>query len=196
MGRFLLVIFLLKQNLRALSIWQNWSAGPLLLTSQFENEIGFFQEFLLKDHLLIFKFAIFQQNGVLNNELLEISVFYKKRWIKQQPDEIFSQSNLKLVYKKGRATLNLSKLVCVVNSIQGTLTVNLLELASKLRNMQTSSNFPFLFKTVSATTNRLKLFSFFKNAKKTTTWQKILTVGPKDCAKKSRATVNLSKLPW
>ena len=49
-----------------LSIWQNWSAGPLLYhcsTSQFENEIGFFQEFLLKDHLLRAYYSGFDWSG-------------------------------------------------------------------------------------------------------------------------------------
>ena len=49
--------------------------------------------------------------------------------------------------------------------------------------MQTSSNFLFLVKKVCATSNDLKLISFVKNVKKTTTWQNILTVSPKAWAK-------------
>ena len=62
-------------------------------------------------------------------------------------------------------------------------TVNLFELASSVRNTQTSSNFLFLLKTVCATTNRLKLCSFVKNVKKTTTRQNILIVSLKAWAK-------------
>ena len=51
-------------------------------------------------------------------------------------------------------------------------TVNLLKLACQVRNVQTSSNLPFLGKTV----------SFVKKVKKKTTWQKILTVCLKACA--------------
>ena len=45
----------------------------------------------------ILKFATFVQNRVRNNEMLEIGVFCVKGEKKQQPDKIFSQSDLNLV---------------------------------------------------------------------------------------------------
>ena len=47
-------------RLRALFICQNWPAGPL---RQFENEIGFFQEFLLENHLLRAYYLGFDWSG-------------------------------------------------------------------------------------------------------------------------------------
>ena len=45
----------------------------------------------------VLKFAIFVQNSVHNNEMLESGVFCVKRTTKQQPDKIFLQFYLKLV---------------------------------------------------------------------------------------------------
>ena len=67
----------------------------------------------------MFKFAIFVQNSVRNYEFLEISIFCEKR------EENNNLINILTVWPKasvgkGRTTVNLPKLVCVVNNIQGT----------------------------------------------------------------------------
>ena len=59
----------------------------------------------------IFKFAIFVQNSPRNYEFLEISVFCQKR----KENKRFST-----LYAKGRATVNLAKLLCAVNNVQET----------------------------------------------------------------------------
>ena len=67
----------------------------------------------------IFELAIFLQNNVLNYELLKIIVFCQKREENNKRTKYSHFLTWRLRYK-GRATINLPKLVCVVYNIQRT----------------------------------------------------------------------------
>ena len=82
----------------------------------------------------IFKFAIFLQSTGRNNELLEISVFWEKGEENNNLTK-YSHSLFKACVEKGTATINLPKLVCVVNNIQETdLLIKIKLLRNTLRN--------------------------------------------------------------
>ena len=67
-----------------------------------------------------FKVPFFVQNSVRNYEFLEISVFCTKVEENNNLINILTVWPKTCVEKKGKATVNLPKLVCVVNKIQGT----------------------------------------------------------------------------